>query len=171
MKKFLIVLAILFIGILFAGCTSQPAAPVATPTPTPASTAIVTTVVPTEVPTVVPTANVTPNVTATATSTATATPRPVPVVTITFNEQGTITPGTTVSIPVGTTVSWMNKDRFKPHAVVAVDLQTGNYFGSMSTFEIPYGKSFNVTFDKVGAYNYATVYQPATTGIIKVIAK
>jgi PBP1b-binding outer membrane lipoprotein LpoB len=34
MKKLLVVLAILFIGILLAGCTSQPATPVATPTPT-----------------------------------------------------------------------------------------------------------------------------------------
>ena len=44
MKKIFVVLAILFIGILLAGCTSQPPAPVATPTPTP-------TPVPTPVPT------------------------------------------------------------------------------------------------------------------------
>ncbi len=169
MKKLLVVLAVLFIGILFAGCTSQPAAPVATPTATAAPTTVVTTAVPTVVPTVMPTANVMPNVTATVTPNATATPRPV--VTITFNEQGTITPGSSVTIPVGTTVSWKNNDRFKPHAVVAVDIQTGGYFGSMSTVEIPYGKTFDVTFDKVGAFNYATVYQPATTGIIRVTAK
>jgi len=35
MKKLFVVLAILFIGILLAGCTSQPPAPVVTPTPTP----------------------------------------------------------------------------------------------------------------------------------------
>jgi uncharacterized surface protein with fasciclin (FAS1) repeats len=44
MKKIFVVLAILFIGILLAGCTSQPPAPVVTPTPTP-------TPVPTPVPT------------------------------------------------------------------------------------------------------------------------
>src|SRR5512137_1462019 len=44
MKKIFVVLAILFIGILLAGCTSQPHTPVVTPTPTP-------TPVPTPVPT------------------------------------------------------------------------------------------------------------------------
>ena len=38
MKKFFVILAILFIGILVAGCTSQPPAPVVTPTPTAAPT-------------------------------------------------------------------------------------------------------------------------------------
>lgn len=49
MKKLFVVLAILFIGILLAGCTSQPPAPVVTPTPTPAPTKI-----PTPVPTTAP---------------------------------------------------------------------------------------------------------------------
>ena len=38
MKKLFVVLAILFVGILIAGCTSQPPAPVVTPTPTPVPT-------------------------------------------------------------------------------------------------------------------------------------
>ncbi len=46
MKKLFVVLAILFIGILIAGCTSQPPAPVVTPTPTPVPTAVPTTAVP-----------------------------------------------------------------------------------------------------------------------------
>ena len=40
MKKLFVVLAILFIGILLAGCTSQPPAPVVTPTPTPVPTTV-----------------------------------------------------------------------------------------------------------------------------------
>src|SRR5665647_3009991 len=40
MKKLFVVLAILFIGILIAGCTSQPPAPVVTPTPTPVPTLV-----------------------------------------------------------------------------------------------------------------------------------
>lgn len=112
MKKLLVVLAILFIGISLAGCISDP---VVTPPLTPAPT---TTVLPTEIPTVLPTANVTSNVTATETPNATETPRPV--VPITFNEQGTITPGTIVSIPVGTTVSWINNDRFSRAVVLEV---------------------------------------------------
>jgi uncharacterized surface protein with fasciclin (FAS1) repeats len=47
MKKLFVVLAILFIGILIAGCTSQPPAPVVTPTPTPVPTPV-TTAVPVE---------------------------------------------------------------------------------------------------------------------------
>jgi uncharacterized surface protein with fasciclin (FAS1) repeats len=43
MKKIFVVLAILFIGILLAGCTSQPPAPVVTPTPTPVPTPVPTT--------------------------------------------------------------------------------------------------------------------------------
>ncbi len=43
MKKLFVVLAILFIGILIAGCTSEPAAPVVTPTPTPVPTPVPTT--------------------------------------------------------------------------------------------------------------------------------
>ena len=43
MKKLFVVLAILFIGILIAGCTSQPPAPVVTPTPTPVPTPVPTT--------------------------------------------------------------------------------------------------------------------------------
>ena len=38
MKKFFVILAILFIGILVAGCTSTTPAPVVTPTPTAAPT-------------------------------------------------------------------------------------------------------------------------------------
>jgi uncharacterized surface protein with fasciclin (FAS1) repeats/plastocyanin len=38
MKKLFVVLAILFVGILLAGCTTQPPAPVVTPTPTPVPT-------------------------------------------------------------------------------------------------------------------------------------
>ena len=48
MKKLFVVLAILFIGILIAGCTSQPPAPVVTPTPTAVPTPVPTTVVPVE---------------------------------------------------------------------------------------------------------------------------
>jgi len=169
MKKLLVVLAILFVGILLAGCTSQPATPTVTPTPVP-TTEVVTTIVPTTVvTTVAPTMNVTPNATPMATPTPTPTPRPS--YTITFNQGSIITPGATITIPVGSTVVWMNKDPIYPHGVIAVGLTTGTYFGGMSQIQIPYGKTFNVTFDKVGAYNYQTVFQPSTTGIIRVIAQ
>jgi plastocyanin len=163
MKKFFVVLAILFIGILLAGCT-QPAAPVATPTPTPVPpTTVLTTTAPTTIPTtveVVVVVNKTPN------ATPTATPTPRPSITITFNNDLTITPGTTVYIPVGGKVIWVNNDPFKPHGVQAIDVQTADYFGGMGTVTVPYGTPYEVIFDKAGAYDYKTVFQQEMDGKI-----
>ena len=167
MKKIFVVLAILFIGILLAGCTSQPAAPVATPVPTAVPTAVVTlppTPVPTKEVVVVVVVNQTPN------ATPTATPKPQPSVTITFTQSMTILPGTTVYIPVGGKIIWKNEDSLKPHGVQAINDQTAAYFGGMGTVEIPYGKTLEVTFDKVGAYDYTTTFQPQTLGKIIVTA-
>jgi plastocyanin len=160
MKKFFVVLAILFIGILLAGCTSQPAVPVATPTPTPVPTTIETTV-PTTIPTtevVVVVVNQTPN------ATPTPTPTPQPSITITFNSDLTISPGTTVYIPVGGKVVWVNADQYKPHGIQAINVQSAAYFGGMDTITIPYGTPLEVTFDKEGYYDYKTVFQPDTEG-------
>jgi plastocyanin len=161
MKKFFVVLAILFVGILLAGCTSQPAAPVATATPTPVPTAVPTTAAITAVPTtevIVVVVNQTPN------ATPTATPTPRPTVTITFNNDLTITPGTTVYIPVGGKVIWVNNDEFKPHGVQATNVQTAEYFGGMGTVTIPYGTPLEVIFDKEGAYDYKTTFQQEMDG-------
>lgn len=163
MKKFFVVLAILFIGILLAGCTSQPAAPVATPTPAVVPTTIVTTAVPTPVPTtevVVVVVNTTPTVK------PTPSPTKQPSLTITFNPDLTITPGTTVIIPVGGKVIWVNDDPRNPHGVQAIDVQASKYFGGMTTMTIPYGTPLEVTFDKEGYYDYKTVFQPETTGTV-----
>jgi plastocyanin len=162
MKKLFVVLAILFIGILLAGCTSQPAAPVATPTPTAVPTTIVTPI-PTPVPTtevVVVVVNQTPN------ATPTPTPTPKPVVTITFNNDLTITPGTTVYIPVGGIVRFINNDPFKPHGIQATNVQTASYFGGMDTMTVAYGTPLDVTFDKEGAYDFKTVFQQEMDGKI-----
>ena len=166
MKKIFVVLAILFIGILLAGCTSQPAAPVATPVPTPVPTTVVTTVPPTPAPTkevvvvVVKTANVT------------ATPTPVPTYTITFNPNRLIaSPGLNANVKVGTKVIWTNMDNLYPHGLVATDIANdGFWLNDVNAPSIPYGKTVEVTFTKAGAYDYATLFQPATTGIIYVTA-
>jgi plastocyanin len=163
MKKFFVVLAILFIGILLAGCTSQPAAPAATPTPTVVPTTIVSTAVPTPLPTtevVVVVVNKTQN------ATPTPTPTKQPSATITFNSDLTISPGTTVYIPVGGKVIWVNNDPRYPHAIQAIDVQTAKYFGGMDTVTIPYGTPLEVTFDKVGYYSYKTVFQQEMDGIV-----
>jgi plastocyanin len=170
MKKLLVVLAILFIGILLAGCTSQPAAPVATPVPTPVPTTVVTTAPPTPVPTkeiIVVVVNKTANVTATPT----ATPTPAPTYTITFTQDLTIVPSASATVKVGTKVIWKNTDPYKPHSIMSDNVQTQKYFGGVSTVDIPYGKTYETVFDKVGSYGYTTgPFQPATQGNIIVTA-
>jgi len=157
MKKLIVVLVVLFIGILFAGCTSQPAAPAATPTPTAVPTTVATPV-PTAVPTTIATPNVTVNVTANVTAVPTAVPQKV--VLITFTKDLTVTPDSTVYVPVGTKISWFNNDPFKPHGVQALNQNSGKYFGDLFSHSIPYHGFYNVTFDQKGSYDYATIFQP-----------
>jgi plastocyanin len=162
MKKFFVVLAILFIGILLAGCTSQPATPVATPTPTPVPTTIAT-AVPTAVPTteiVVVVVNQTPN------ATPTPTPTKQPSLTITFHNDLTVTPSGPYYLPVGGKIVWVNDDAFKPHGIQATNVQTAEYFGGMGTVTVPYGTPYEVTFNKVGAYDFKTVFQQEMEGKI-----
>ncbi|MFZ0004317.1 hypothetical protein [Methanoregula sp.] len=161
MKKFIVVLVVLFIGILFAGCTSQQA-PAATPTPTEVPTMVATPVptpVPTAMPTPVATPNVTANVTANVTPVVTA-PMP-PAKIITFSEFLTVTPTGTIYLPVNTTVAWYNADPYKQHGIQSIGSLTSQYFGKVV---IPYGKFFNVTFSKAGTYQYVTIYQPYSGG-------
>jgi plastocyanin len=163
MKKLLVVLAILFIGILLAGCTSQPAAPVATPAPTAVPTAVVTTAAPTVVPTtpvVVVVVNQTP------TTTPTPTPTQQPTFVISFNSDMSITPGTTIYVPAGSKVQWKNNDKFKPHGIQASNMATGKYISTMSAVTIPYGTSLDITFPDPGTYDYVTIFQPSTYGKI-----
>jgi plastocyanin len=167
MKKLFVVLAILFIGILLAGCTSQPAAPAATPTPTP---------VPTEVATAVPTPELTKEVVVVVVNktpevTATATPAPVPTYTITFTQDLTVIPDASAYVKVGTKVIWQNNDPYKPHTIKANDVVSGSYFGSTNPIEIPYGGSYSVVFDKAGSYDYTTgPFQPQMEAKIVVTA-
>jgi len=163
MKKFLVVLVVLFIGILFAGCTSQTSTP-ATPTETAVQTTVATPV-PTVVPTTVATPNATSNVTANVTAVPTPVPTPVPEKWITFTTTLTVTPDATVYIPAGTKIVWYNADPLKPHGIQAIGTQTNKYFGVVN---IPYGGFYNVTFDQKGSYQYSTLFQPQLTGQIVV---
>ena len=105
----------------------------------------------------------------TATPTPTPSPTPQPSVTITFTQDLTLKPGTTVYIPVGGKVIWKNDDPFKPHGISAInnqDMSSLKYFGVAAAQNIPYGKTFEVTFDSVGRFDYKTVFQPETTGTV-----
>jgi len=103
------------------------------------------------------------------TATPTPSPTPQPSVTITFTQDLTIMPSTTVYIPVGGKVVWKNNDPFKPHGIAALnnpDPASLKYFGNGTPQKIPYGKTVEVTFDKVGRFDYTTVFQPQTTGTV-----
>ncbi len=157
MKKLSVVLAILFVGILLAGCTSQPAEPAVTATPT-----AVPAVVETPAPTAEPTKEIVVVVVETPKPTATATPAPeIPTHVITFTQDLTIMPDATAYVKVGTKVIWKNEDPFKPHTIDATSDQLDKYFGSSDAVQIPYGGSLEVVFDKVGSYDYTTgPFQP-----------
>jgi len=97
------------------------------------------------------------------TATPTPTPTPRPSTTITFNADWTISPGTAVYVPVGSIVIWKNNDPAYPYKQHGV---TSSSFGSMES--IPYQQTFEVTFDKVGSFDYSTVGQPYQAGRIVV---
>jgi uncharacterized surface protein with fasciclin (FAS1) repeats len=98
-----------------------------------------------------------------ATATPTPTPTPRPSTTITFKSDLTITPGTVVYVPVGSKVIWKNNDPYYMHGIIS------SSFGSMES--IPYLKTFEVNFDKVGTYDYSTTWQPKQAGQIIVYTK
>jgi PKD repeat protein len=94
---------------------------------------------------------------------------PVPVqpqVTITFNQNLTITPGTTTFIPVGGKVIWKNEDSLKPHGLKAVDTSGSDYFGGQTGIVIPFGKPYEVTFETDGSFNYTTTWEPEVPGSV-----
>ena len=100
------------------------------------------------------------------TATPTPSPTPQPFTTITFNGDWTITPGTTIYVPVGSKVIWKNNDPNYPFYQHGVNSAS---FGSMES--IPYEKTFEVTFAKVGTYDYTTTGQPQQAGQIIVYTK
>ena len=154
MKKLLVVLMILFVGILLCGCTSQPATPPATVAPTAAPTAIATTVVPTPV-----VANVTPAPVNT-TAKPTATPTPQIVVTIKLTNYNTVDPSGTVVVKKGTKVVWENQMMARENMIKVEGLFTS---GAIYT-----GGSFSYTFDKAGTYDWMSTTNGAFKGTITV---
>jgi plastocyanin len=158
MKKLLVVLMILFVGILLCGCTSQPATPPATVAPTAAPTAMVTTVVPTTV-----AANVTPAPVNT-TAKPTATPTPQVVVTIKMTNYNTVDPAGTVVVKKGTKVTWVNQMMARENMIKS----TGLYEGLFTSPAIYTGGSFSYTFDKAGTYDWMSTTNGAFKGTITV---
>ena len=144
MKKLTVILIILFIGILLAGCTSQTTTE-ATPTPTPTaevtavptaeSTAAPTEVATTEVPTEEPT-----------TEAPTTEPTPIPDVNVKVMNTLTFDPPT-LNIPAGTKVIF-STDAVGYKFKIAL---SGLGFNAVSDIISP-GTSWSYTFTKPGTY-------------------
>jgi plastocyanin len=150
MKKLLVVLMILFVGILLCGCTSQPATPPATTVaPTVAPTAMETTVAPTVVATTATPAPVN------TTAKPTATPTPQIVVTIKMTNYNTVDPSGTVVVKKGTKVVWVSQNMAWTNIIKVEGLFTS---GALNN-----GDSFSYTFDKAGTYNWIST----TNGVFK----
>ena len=66
----------------------------------------------------------------------------------------------TITVPVGTAVTWTNKDS-APHTVTFSD-------GGASSGRLAQGDTFTRTFDKPGTFTYACSIHPSMTGTVVV---
>ena len=51
-------------------------------------------------------------------------------------------------------------------ALQRIDAEGLKYFGGLNGVQIPYNKTFEVTFETVGTFNYKTTFQPETNGSV-----
>ena len=187
MKKTLII-GLLAIFVLVSGCTStttvRPAepTPIATPTPVPPISTVtpippvtpIPTPTPTKetyTPTLTPTA--TPKLTTTPTPTVTPTPAATPILTVTPTptEQPSVNVNitnfnfvpTTVYVPIGKTVNWINNDNVI-HTITSVT-------GSFDSGSIDPGTTYSYTFNQTGTYEYScTIHASIPHGRVIVTA-
>ena len=154
MKKLLVVLMILFVGILLCGCTSQPA--------TPPTTTAALTVAPTPEPTTVVVVEKEKEVIVVVNETAkpTATPTPQIVVTIKMTNYNTVDPAGTVVVKKGTKVVWVNEMMARENKIQVEGMFTS---GTLYT-----GDTFGYTFDKAGTYDWYSSTNGAFKGTITV---
>jgi len=155
MRSFALVLACL----LAAGCATPGSDNDPTPTPTPTPTPMTPTPSPTPQPTPAsPTATPTPTP---ATPTPSPTPAPPPPVTINILniaqgfEEGTKT------IPVGTNVTWINKDAVLPHTATADD-------GTFDSGNLATNAAFSFVFTAPGTFPYKCALHPSRTATLTV---
>jgi len=157
--------AVLLLAVLAAGCTGSPPAPPQTPAPTAAPTTAVVTMVMTPVPTATVTENQTTVAPTTPVPATTVPPTPsvppgvtIPIQNFGFNPQ-------TVTIPVGTTVTWTNLDTVQ-HQVSNSGTSTIGPGLMFLSKPLGNGDSFSYTFTTAGAFQYYCVIHPYMTGTI-----
>lgn len=165
MKKLIVILMILIVGILACGCTSQSTAPATTVQTTAAPTPVPTTEVPTAVPTPEATTEVPTTVVTTVVTTAvpTPTPTPLPDVNVKVTGSHSISPST-ITIPAGTKVIF-STDSIGSTFEVAIRKSTGGNDIAESGL-ITTKKSWSYTFKTPGKFYAADVLAPNNAGII-----
>jgi plastocyanin len=173
MKKTLII-GLLAIFVLVSGCTStttvRPAepTPIATPTPMPPISTVTPIPTPTPTketytptPTHIPKLTTTPTPTATPKLTATPTPTEQPSVNVNITNLNFVP--TTVYVPIGKTVNWINNDNVI-HTVTSVT-------GSFDSGSIDPGTTYSYTFNQTGTYEYScTIHASIPHGRVIVTA-
>ncbi|MFZ3167051.1 MAG: cupredoxin domain-containing protein [Candidatus Methanoperedens sp.] len=173
MKKTLII-GLLAIFVLVSGCTStttvrpEEPTPIATPTPMPSIPTVtpVPTVTPIPTPTPIketytPTPTPIPTLTATPILTATPTPTEQPSVNVNITNLNFVP--TTVYVPIGKTVNWINNDNVI-HTITSVT-------GSFDSGSIDPGTTYSYTFNQTGTYEYScTIHASIPHGRVIVTA-
>ncbi|HVN65576.1 MAG TPA: cupredoxin domain-containing protein [Methanomicrobiales archaeon] len=155
-----LLLAAILVFVLLAGCTGAPSGPAPVTTPaTPAVTQATTNPVAT---TTVTTTPVPQTTTAPATTMTTVPPTTVttPAAPVTVTIQDFIFHPASVTVPAGTTVTWMNKDT-ATHSIVSDA-------GKFSSSNLLTGQSFSFTFTAPGSYPYHCGVHTAMHGAIVV---
>lgn len=71
----------------------------------------------------------------------------------------------TITVPSGTTVTWVNEDATRHTVTAGTEQQPGDLFDS-EVQEM--GDEVTVTFDQPGTYEYFCVLHPFMTGVIEV---
>jgi len=164
----------ILLAVLIAGCTGAPSATPQTPVETTATTAVPpspppTTMVMIATPppaTIGPTGNATtvPSTVATTTmATSTQTPASPPVVAILIQNYG-FNPQT-VTIPVGTTVTWTNLDTIQ-HQIsnsATTTVGPGQIFASKPLAK---GDTYSYTFTSTGTFQYTCIIHTFMRGTI-----
>ena len=158
--------AILF-AVLLAGCTgtnygpapvTTQATPVATSPPaTPAGTTVVTTTTRAQTPAA--------TTLAMATTAAPTTPSPPPAVAVSIQNFAFVP--ASVTVPIGTTVTWTNQDS-APHQVVSDATPLFSVGALFTSNQFAQGQKYSFTFNNAGTFEYHCGIHPFMKGTITV---
>lgn len=154
-------LVLLVSALLLGGCLggpgSEPPTPTPSATPTPASPTP-----PTPTPTPTPASPTPASPTPASPTPASPTPKAAPPP-VTINIQNVVLGFDPASktVPIGTNVTWVNKDTVAPHTATAND-------ASFDSGNLASGASYSFVFTQAGSYPYKCTLHPTMTATLTV---